>query len=259
MNKRKTSAGKSSQSSNPKRQTVREKRRQQQRRQRITFILVVVGAALVIAGLLAAPSIRNAMTPVGEIVQITPNSPPNANANSMGDPNAPVKIEEYSDFQCPYCKQFNDDTEQQMINSFVATGQVYFVYNSMGNWVSDNIGRGGTESQDAAEAAYCAGDQNKFWEYHDMLFANWKGEGVGSFTPKRLMAFAEALNLNMNEFNSCYNSNKYRSKVQQDKVNGIKAGINGTPAFIINGKLVEGYQSFSQLQTEIQNALGGSG
>jgi protein-disulfide isomerase len=246
---------KKQESSKSKRQMLREQRAKRQRQQRTTMIIVVVIAALAIAGLLIYPSVKSALTPVGSIVLITPEPRPDANFNSMGNPNAPVKIEEFSDFQCPYCKRFTDETEKQIVDTYVATGKVYFTYIPFGPGGSFI----GPESVAAAEAAFCAGDQNKFWEYHDILFANQTGENVGDFTDKRLMAFAEALKLNMTEFNSCYNSHKYSDKVQQGLVEGQQKGIGGTPSFLVDGTKLEGALPFSDFQTAIDAALAAAG
>lgn len=138
----------------------------------------------------------------------------------------------------------------------------------MGNWVSQNIGGLSTESEDAAAAAYCAGEQNKFWEMHALLFANVKGEDAGSYTDKRLKAIAEKVDgLDLDQFNSCYDSGKFKDRVDQDFDDGTAAGINGTPAFLVtytvNGvtktKLIEGAQPFSTFQQEIEAALNEAG
>jgi protein-disulfide isomerase len=120
-----------------------------------------------------------------------------------------------------------------------------------------------TESQDAALAAYCAADQNKFWEMHAHLFANVLGEDAGSFTDERLKAIAEKIGLDRNQFNSCYDSGKYENRVQQDFKDGQAAKINGTPGFLVtytvNGekkaKLIEGAQPFTKFQQELEAAL----
>lgn len=238
-----------------KRQVLREQRQKKQRQQRIFLVAGLILVTLVVLGVIIVPSIQQANSPAGEIVTVTSNPRPQTEANHMGDPNAPVKMDEYSDFQCPYCKKFADETENQIVETYVKTGKVYFTFHSMGNWVSNNMGQGKFESRDAAEAAYCAGDQNKFWEYKDMLFANWQGEDVGSFTDKRLMAFAETLKLDMNQFRSCYEGKKYRSAVENDLLEGRRAGVDGTPSFVINGKLVKGAVPFADFQKEIEAAL----
>ncbi len=235
-----------------KRLSIREKRRKQLQRQRLFTILAVVLVAVVLVGILVAPSISNALRPVGDIVVPPTTAVPNADFNAMGDPNAPVKIVEYSDFQCPACKSFHDQTQDTLTSEYVANGTVYFVYKTMGNWI-------GPESAQAAEAAYCAADQNRFWDFHSTLFANQGAENSGNYSDKRLQAVAESLNLNMNEFNSCFDGNKYRDQVNQDRAEGDAAGVSGTPSFSINGKLVGGAISFPQLQQEVEAALAASG
>ncbi|HEX9331976.1 MAG TPA: thioredoxin domain-containing protein [Anaerolineales bacterium] len=247
-----------------KRQERREKIIQQERRGRlITIGLIILGAALVVFAVVW-PQLK----PVTGVVAVDPGIHPNAKDNSMGDPNAPIKIEEFADFQCPFCEQFHKETEPLLRQYYVEPGKAQYIYRSMGNFVSDNIAQAKgvpatTESQDAALAAYCAGDQNKFWEMHAYLFGNVLGEDAGSFTDKRLKAIAEKAGLNMDQFNSCYNSGKYRDRVQKDFEDGQAAKITGTPGFLItytvNGetktRLIEGAQPFSKFQQELEAAL----
>ena len=119
------------------------------------------------------------------------------------------------------------------------------------------MGQGSVELQDAAMAAYCAADQNKFWQMHDALFANVLGEDAGSFTDLRLQAIAQTVGLDMNAFNSCYGSHKYLDQVNQDFKDARAAGVQGTPSFIINGKLVTGALPYSTFQQTIDAALSG--
>jgi protein-disulfide isomerase len=239
-----------------KRQVIREQRSRKAGQQRTLGIIVIVVVALAVFALLAVPQILKNSAPVGTIKEITPKNRAQVNGNSMGDPNAPVKIVEYSDYQCPYCKRHADETEQQLIDAYINTGKVLFTYRSMGNFVSDNVGNGSKESINAAMAAYCAGDQKKYWNYHDMLFANWDGEDQGSFSDQRLKAFAEKLGLNMTDFNSCLDSKKYETQTLQDRAEGLKAGVEGTPSFTVNGVLsIKGAFPFSEFQKQIDAAL----
>jgi len=234
-----------------KRQMMRAKRERQARMQRFGVIGVIVVGALLVAFALIYPNLT-----VGDIAAPDPGEHPMADGNAMGDPNAPIKIEEFSDFQCPYCARFHEETEWQLANSYVADGTVYMVYRSFGDFI-------GQESKAAAEAAYCAGDQDKFWDYHNILFANQTGENVGAFTDRRLQAFAEAISLDMDAFNSCFSSGKYSDRVNQDSVDGTAAGVTGTPAFVIsytvNGeektRFIAGAYPFSEFQTQIEEAL----
>ncbi|HEY5981878.1 MAG TPA: thioredoxin domain-containing protein [Anaerolineales bacterium] len=234
-----------------KREMFREKRRQSQLRNRLIAIgLIVLGAALV-ATFLILPTLQ----PV-DVKPVTPLTRTQTDFNKIGDPNAPVKLDEYSDFQCPYCAHFSRDTEQSVLDAYVATGKVFFTYHSVGEFI-------GPESSRAAEAAYCAGDQNKFWEYHDYVLHNQVGENAGRFSDRRLGAFAEALSLDMNEFNSCFNNGKYKDMVRQDFADARALGIQSTPTFIIsyqaNGQTVtdqiQGAEAFSVFQQKLDAAL----
>ncbi len=235
-----------------KRQAMRAKRERQAQIQRWGVIGIIVVGALLVAAALIYPNLK----PVGEIAPVSSGERPMVKDNAMGDPNAPIKIEEFSDYQCPFCARFYEETEGQIADTYVADGSVYFVYRSFGNFI-------GPESQAAAEAAYCAGDQNQYWEYHDILFANLTGENVGAFADRRLGAFAEALTLDMDAFNSCFDSNKYADRVEQDYQDGSAAGVTGTPAFLItytvNGeekqRFIAGAYPFSEFQTQIEEAL----
>jgi protein-disulfide isomerase len=134
----------------------------------------------------------------------------------------------------------------------------------MGNWVSANLGGANTESQDSAAAAYCAGEQNKFWEMHALLFANVLGENVGSFSDKRIPLIARKVDgLDIDQFNSCYESGKYEDRIQQDLKDAQAAGITGTPGFIVtytvNGETktetIDGAQPFSTFQQRLEAIL----
>jgi len=253
-----------SQERKSKRQGRRAKIVQQERRNRLIMIaLVTLGAILVVAAVVY-PQLR----PIAEVVSVDPGTHPTPKDNSIGDPNAPIKVVEFADFQCPFCENFYKNTEPLLRQYYVDTGKVQFTFRSMGNFVSENIARAKgttatTESQDAAAAAYCAGDQNKFWDMHAYLFANALGEDAGSFTDKRLTAIAEKAGLNMDQFNSCYRTGKFKDRVQKDAQDGQAANVTGTPSFIItytvNGETktdrIDGAEQFSTFQQKLETAL----
>lgn len=235
-----------------KRQARKEQiRRKEQRSRAIAISLISIGA-IIVAILFIYPSFK----PLGTISDAPARVRPNVEFNTAGDPAAPIKIEEYSDFQCPYCRIFFENTEDALMNSYVADGTVYFVYHSFGAFI-------GAESGQAAEAAYCSGDQGKFWEMHDLLFSNQTGENVGAFTDRRLAAFAEKIGLNMSDFNDCFNANKYSDLIDQDMKNGITANVQATPSFVmtytVNGQeqttLIEGAQTIDVFKQKIEEAL----
>src|SRR6266508_4864286 len=170
-----------------KRQARREEMQRRAQRQRLlTIVFIILGALLIVV-----PIAYQMLKPAVAVQVVDACDHPNPNDNSMGDPNAPIKIEEFSDFQCPYCKNFHEKTEPLLRQYYIDTGKALFVYRSMGNWVSGNLGGPNTESQDAALGAYCAGEQNKFWEMHALLFGNVIGENVGSFTHERIARIAD--------------------------------------------------------------------
>lgn len=251
-----------------KRQEFREKRRREEQRKRWLWVgLITVGAALVVF-FLVYPQIK----PITSIQSATPQARPSVARNSTGDPNAPVKMVEFSDYQCPYCKMFWQDTEAQFIDTYVKTGKVLFTYRSAGNWVSDNVNRqtngNDSASRDSAAAAYCAADQNRFWEMHDALYTNVLGEADGiSFTNRRLQAIAQNVGLDMTAFNECYSSGKYLNQVNQDSQDAKTAGIQGTPYFLVSytvnsqpqTETIDGAQPFSVFQQTLDKALAAAG
>lgn len=243
-----------------KRQARRDEIRRKEARGRWIGISLITVGALFLAFLIIYPNVKQ----VTGINAVTSNPRPQPDANNMGDPNAPVKIVEFFDFQCPYCENFFRDTEPSLVENYIATGKVYFTSRSTGNWVSNNIGGGKTESEDAAKATYCAGDQNMYWQMHDMIFNNVLGEDVGSFTDRRLGALADQAGLDMKQFNACYSSNKYQAQADQDLKDALAAGVNGTPSFVMTytnasgelvTELIEGAQPFSVFQQKIDAAL----
>lgn len=201
-----------------KRTEKRQRQERAQRRQRLFVILAVSAAAVIIAALLIWPYIRPAYQ--GAIER------PQSSEKSMGDPNAPVKVEEFSDFQCPFCRKFHTEMSEAFIEKYVTTGKVYYTYVPFSFL--------GPESIRAAEAAYCAMDQGKFWEYHDIIFANQAGENAGNFNDNRLKDFARQLKLDTAAFNTCLDNNTHQAQVSADLEYGRGKGVNATPSFIVN-------------------------
>jgi protein-disulfide isomerase len=235
-----------------KREYMREKRRRQEQRKRFWVIFSVGLVAIVIAAVIIFSNQPKSPS-VGTINTAVPFTRPQTSSLSMGDPNAPVKVEEFADFQCPTCKLFATDYEPQIVSQYIATGKVYFSFRPM-SFIDNYAKPAGSESKNAAAAAYCANDQGKFWEYHDILFANWTGENVGSYSIERLKAFAQAIGLDTTQFNSCITSKKYANQVTQDAVYSNSMGVSQTPSFIVNGKLVTGKDILTALEEAVAAA-----
>jgi len=218
-----------------RRQAVREQRLKRQRQQRLITILVVAGVAIIIAGFLIYPSLQRSMAPVGEVVQITPVVRPEGEGVALGDPAAPVLVEVWSDFQCPACRNYAEGVEPLVLANYVANGKARYVYRHYPFLDDGSLSK---ESDQAAHASMCAADQGRFWDYHDILFANWNGENIGSFRDKRLIAFAEALNLDMDQFSACFNEGNHDEEINKDLADGNRAGVSGTPSVFVNGKIL---------------------
>jgi protein-disulfide isomerase len=159
-----------------------------------------------------------------------------------GAANAPVTIVEFSDFQCPYCARVQP-TLAQVRDTY--KDKVKIIYKDFPLSIHQN-------AQKAAEAARCgfAQDQEKYWAYHDKLFEN-----ATSLTVENLKQYAVDLKFDAATFNTCLDSGKYAAAVNQDMAEGVKVGVSGTPAFLVNGRFLSGAQPFTAFQEAIEEAL----
>ena len=189
----------------------------------------------------------------------------------LGNLNAKVAIVMYEDFQCPFCGAISGlDPKSPLIKSlqqrdptwtplltgliadYVEKGTVQFVYRDFAFL--------GPESVKSAEAARCAGDQEKFWEYHDYLYTHQNGENEGNFSDPKLKSFAKEINLDASSFDKCLDDNKYAQAVADSRNEGNVAGVTGTPkGFIIkNGEIfatIDGAESYTTIKPKIEAAL----
>jgi protein-disulfide isomerase len=138
-----------------------------------------------------------------------------------------------------------------LLQQYVDTGEAQFVYKHSAFL--------GPESVWAAQAAECAADQGKFWEYHDLLFQRQKGENQGAFSKDNLIGFAKELGLDMTQFEPCLQDDKTLARVQADTQEGQQFGVRGTPTFFINGKPLVGAQPLEAFQNAIAQAMESGG
>lgn len=200
------------------------------------------------------------------LVTPTPGQLTFGNLPFKGDPNAKVTIVEFADYQCPYCgavtglsadnpaipslKSKDPNWQAYMpgiLKDYVETGKAKLYYRDFAFL--------GAESNDAANAARCANDQNKFWEYHDKLFASQSGENQGAFSKDKLKGYALQLGLNTAKFNECVDNSTHLSEVTADTTDGNSVGVTGTPSLFINGRMISGAQSYSVVKQAIEEAL----
>ncbi|MBI2612317.1 DsbA family protein [Candidatus Kaiserbacteria bacterium] len=160
----------------------------------------------------------------------------------LGNADAPVTIIAFEDFECPFCARFTAEAEQLLIQNEIKEGLARIVWKDFPLSIH-------SRARLAHEAARCAQEQGKFWEYHDLLFGNQDRLGKAD-----LKAYAKALGLDATAFDSCLDSGKYRALVQKGINEGTRAGVSGTPSFVINGTLVSGalpYEAFSDVIRQI--------
>ena len=186
----------------------------------------------------------------------TPIARPQVSGRLMGDPNAPVKLIEFADFQCPFCQRFAHDVEPQVFDEFVKNGTASFQYVSFAFL--------GEESRRAAEAAECAADQGRFWDYHDLLFLRQGKENSGVFSASNLKAFAAELkthfpDFDTGKFNQCLDSGAKRAAIEQQTKQAADAGVQSTPSFVINGAALSGVQPIEVFRQAVQAAKTGAG
>ncbi len=163
---------------------------------------------------------------------------------ALGDPNAPVVIENFSDFLCSHCATFARTTFERILHEFIDQNQVKFVYK-----YAAFIGQG---SQLAAEAAQCAHEQGEFWGYHDLLYQRQ----AAGFTKANLKQYAVQLGtIDTGAFNACVDGGRYASLVRESTNEARRRGVNGTPQFFVNDAVIEGNQPYGVFHSRIRAEL----
>ncbi len=178
---------------------------------------------------------------------------------TMGEPNAPILVVEYGDYQCPFCTQFARADQPKLIKDYVESGKIRFQFSELPIVGSNTDGSVDQEVESfrAAEAAMCARDQGQFWTYHDLLYANTIGEFKGSFTPDRLKAIArQAPGMDLVAFDACIDNRTHTQTVLDQIELAHLANVSNTPTFIVNGKPVVG-ADYAELARVIDEQVAG--
>ena len=189
------------------------------------------------------------------VVTVTPSPTPDTDfeeesVTAMGDPNAPVVIVEFSDYQCPFCLRHYQQTMPQLKKDYIDTGKVRYVFKDFPLSFHK-------QAMPASMAAECAGEQGKYWEMHDKLFSEREKWNENPDVNNVMKQFAEELDLDMDAFNACFDSQKYKDEILADQQEGIAAGVQGTPAFFINGQFISGAQPYQVFKQIIDQILAG--
>jgi protein-disulfide isomerase len=167
---------------------------------------------------------------------------------TMGRDDAPLTLEYYSDFQCPFCRRVAEEVLPALVAEYVDTGDAQLRWRDFPAL--------GAESVEAALAARAAHEQGRFWEYHDLLYAIQGQRGSGTFTPDRLLALAMELGLDAESFREDLAAGRGAAAIESDFAEGQGVGVTGTPTLIINGQAIVGAQPLSVYRSVIDEALG---
>ncbi|NQV92014.1 DsbA family protein [Candidatus Woesearchaeota archaeon] len=252
-----------------------KKHREHKKKETVTFTKIglwqgvsgVLGILLVLSLFTGGFGLKDSPSKVAGIVPsgVAPSAPsaPSAGITDMkaladddaflGKKDAPVTIVEWSDYECPFCERFHSQTLDQIKSQYIDTGKVKFVYRDFPLGFHDPLA---TQEAMAAECAREQGDDKTYFDFHDLIFKTTKSNGNG-LQVSQLYDMADTLGLNKAKLIECIDSGKYKAEIQKDIQDGAAAGIQGTPGFIINGKLVSGAQPFSVFKQVIDAELAG--
>ena len=234
------------------RRDTRKARQTQPARRRSLMMPLTIGAVVlgvVVIGILAfvrqdAPSTEGINQPVSRTTYSL------TNGRAIGPANAPVTVEVWSDYQCPFCQRFATTWEPALTDKYAANGQVRVIYRDYA-FIGD-------ESVKAAIAARAAELQGNYWQYHDYLFANQNGENKGWFSESRLQGIAQAVGLDVAAFNTARGDPQIRQSVLAETAQGRSLGITGTPTIAIDGQLRTDLTSYDKLEAAVEAALAAS-
>ena len=169
-----------------------------------------------------APKVQDVIQPSVISSTFTANGSP-----ILGDPNAPITLVEFGDYQCHFCNVHFHNTEHDLLVNYIETGKVKMIFKDFTIIGPDSI--------NAAHGAHCADDQGKFWQYHDILYNNWTGENNGWASSDNLLRFAQEIELDIDQWSDCMINAKYSQIITDSSKDARDLGITGTPAFFVIG------------------------
>lgn len=206
------------------------------------IFLLGLGAGWLIWGQNTSASTPDSLVDVSQSVKRT-------NVQTDGDPsigpdNAPITIVEFSDYQCPYCTKWHAEVFNQLMTEY--KGKIRFVYRDFPLYSIH------PQSQSAAEAADCAGEQGAYWQFHNALFSEKYGLGLDAYNN-----YAKELGLDTNKFAQCVSERRFKAEVEADFKYGTTIGVSSTPTFFVNGLAVIGAQPYEVFKELIDKELAG--
>lgn len=168
----------------------------------------------------------------------------------LGNPNAPVTLIEYGDYQCSFCGRFHTESYGLIVKDYVQTGKVRMIYR--------DIAFLGPESKAAALATECSKDQGKFWQFHDALYTEEVGDGAGnngSLNRALFLTLAGNVGMNTSDFAQCFDEKRHDGYVAAQSKAASSAGITSTPTVFINNRQIIGAQPYIEFQAVIEEEL----
>lgn len=212
-----------------------------------------LGAALVVVVILVVVNLPGSSVGDGEW---TPVERTQVSGRVEGSPTAPVRIIEFADFQCPFCRDFAEEIEPTLLDEYIETGKASLEYQYFAFI--------GPESTGAAAAAECASDQGRFWDYHDILYLRQGDENRGAFSSGNLKDFARELqavfgDFDLDEFDQCVDSDRHKAEVESMRADAAALGISSTPSFLINGVPFSNSSDVQTFRTALDAALAAAG
>ncbi len=204
------------------------------------LLLVVIGGVLVVAVGLVLLIVQSVNRPVTATNRVGEGA-------AWGPVGAAVTVVDYSDFGCSHCATFALNQGKLLREEYEATGKVRFEFK--------HFIIGGATTAGAANAAECAADQGRFWDYHDVLFTR-QGTSSAPFASAALKQYAAQLGLDTSAFNQCVDSGRHLEKVYRDAAEGRNLGVNATPTFFVNGQKIEGAVPYATMKAAVDALLG---
>lgn len=199
-------------------------------------VAILVGAVFILSG--------NSSTSPASNKKADPEILVRPDSNRIGTDSAKITLVEFGDYQCPACGA-----------AYPIVKRIIDEYSGELNFVFRNFSFLGPESDWAAQAAECAGEQGKFWQYYGYIYEHQSGENQGTFSKDNLKSFAKTLSLDVSNFSTCLDSGKYLNKVVLDTSDGKTLGVNSTPTFFLNGEKIVGVPNYSDLKQKIDTIL----
>jgi protein-disulfide isomerase len=222
---------------------------------RSPMVIFTVGALLIGAVIVTYALLQQPASPTADVTAPREVIPAGlADGRTLGRADAPVTIEIWSDFQCPACQQLAERVEPDLITNFVVPGTAKMFYRD----AAYQGARAGAydESVESAAGARCAGDQGRFWQMHNWIFANWDGENRGAFRSERLRAMAAGAGLDLAAYDACMAAGDKQGAVRAETQQAAATGINSTPTMLINGVAYVGLRDYAELAQAIRQAAG---